>query len=58
MPVTIGDFTTDVIADRGADAAPAASGGAGDEQSAAPVRAQLAAILRDDKRTRAEGFDD
>ncbi|MBZ5558144.1 MAG: hypothetical protein LAO77_12795 [Acidobacteriia bacterium] len=58
MPVTIGELTTEVIAE---DAAPAASAGAaaGDEpQHLTMIRAQMAAVARETMRTRAEGFDD
>jgi len=56
MPVTISELTTEVIAERDAHLPPAA--GPGDAQATAPTRSQIAAIVRDETRTRAEGFDD
>jgi hypothetical protein len=58
MPLSIGELTTDVIAEGAspeASSAPASTDAAKDPQS---VRAELSAVARDLMRTRAEGFDD
>jgi hypothetical protein len=60
MPLTIGELTTEVIADSAtagdaAAPAPAPGGAARDPQA---ERAALADLARDLMRTRAEGFDD
>jgi hypothetical protein len=58
MSVTIGDLTTEVIAEP--DVRPAESEPATTDQPGqlAAVRARLSAIARQALRTRAEGFDD
>ena len=57
MPVTIGELSTEVIAE--GDAPSGATGAAADPpQQLAAIRAQMAAVARDTTRTRAEGFDD
>ena len=58
MPVTIGDLTTDVIAETEQTAAAAAGPPEQPENDAAVIRARLAAIAGQAMRTRAEGFDD
>jgi hypothetical protein len=57
MPVTIGNLTTEVVAE--ADEQAAADAGNGDTpDQRQTVRAELAALARQAMRTRAEGFDD
>jgi hypothetical protein len=57
MPVTIGNLTTEVVAE--ADEQAAADAGSGDTpDQRQTVRAELAALARQAMRTRAEGFDD
>ncbi len=58
MPVTIGELTTDVIAEAGDGSAPSAPAPHDDQKDATSVRARLAVIARQVLRTRAEGFDD
>jgi hypothetical protein len=57
MPVTIDELTTEVIAESGHQ-----SGGdqpsTNESKPPAAIYAELAAIMRLDLRTRAEGFDD
>jgi hypothetical protein len=59
MPLTIGQLTTEVIAETDSESAPApgARGGSTPEQRQ-ETRATLAALGRQKMRTRAEGFDD
>jgi len=57
MPVTIGELTTDVIAEA-EQAAAAAETPDKPENDAAAVRARIAATAGQTLRTRAEGFDD
>jgi len=58
MPVTIGQLTTEVIADRGAASSAAPTAGASPQAQQAAIRVQLATVVRDESRTQAEGFDD
>jgi hypothetical protein len=57
MPVTIGELTTDVIAEA-EQAAASAETPEKPENEAAAIRARLAAVAGQTLRTRAEGFDD
>jgi len=57
MPVTIGNLTTEVVAE--ADEQAAADAGSGETpDQRQTIRAELAALARQAMRTRAEGFDD
>ena len=59
MPLTIGQLTTEVVAEAdGQTAADAGSGGSGMPEQRQAIRADLAALARQAMRTRAEGFDD
>jgi len=57
MPITVNELTTEIVAEpaQQLDGAPPSADTAKDLTS---VRAALAAIVRLDLRTRAEGFDD
>ena len=57
MPVTIGELTTDVIAEAEQIAATAETPDRPENDPAA-IRARLAAMAGQTSRTRAEGFDD
>jgi hypothetical protein len=59
MPLTIGQLTTEVVAETdGETAADAGPGGGSMPESRQAIRADLAALARQAMRTRAEGFDD
>jgi len=57
MPLTIGNLTTEVVAE-GDEQAAADVGGADAPEERQAIRAELAALARQATRTRAEGFDD
>ena len=58
MPVTIGQLTTDIIADRSAPPATPARAAASPPDQQAAIRVQLSTLARNQSRTQAEGFDD
>ena len=58
MPLTIGQLTTEVIAETDAESAPAPGRGGSTPEQRQETRATLAALGRQKMRTRAEGFDD
>lgn len=58
MPVTIGELTTEVVAEGGAPAAGTTPAPVDTGISLSGIRGDLAALARLAMRTRAEGFDD
>ena len=59
MPLTIGQLTTEIVAETdGQTTADAGAGGIESPEQRQAIRADLAALARQAMRTRAEGFDD
>ncbi len=58
MPLTIGQLTTEVIAQTDGQTTAETGGGGAPTPEQQAIRADLAALARRAMRTRAEGFDD